>query len=417
MRAVVIGTGALGSAAAYHLARRLGDGVLILEQFAPGHTRGASEDHSRIIRHSYHSRTYTRLTRAMFAEWEALEAETGMRLVTRTGGLDIGWPEVPDAMLELEANTAAMRAEGIDYELLDAQETMRRWPQWRLPEDAQAIYQPDGGILDVRQACAAHLALAIGHGAQLRTGARVEALEPIDGGVLVRTAAGAVAAEQVVVCAAKWTNRLLGDLGPLPLRYTREQVHYFATPRLREFAPERFPIWIRLGEPSMYGFPVYGTAATKAAQDLGGPLAEVDDEESPIDPARIVPVQEFLARHLPGALGPVALSRSCLYDLTPDRNFVLDALPSAPRILVTVGAGHAAKFGALIGRLLSEMALDGRASLPVEDFSLRREAMAMPPSAAAEAGSPDLPLDPDGTVARDRPERLELADVRVHGEG
>ena len=60
-----------------------------------------------------------------------------------------------------------------------------------------------------------------------------------------------------------------------------------ASPDLDAFAPERFPIWIRLGSPCFYGFPVYGERAVKIAQDLGGPEVEPDDEESVVDPARV----------------------------------------------------------------------------------------------------------------------------------
>jgi glycine/D-amino acid oxidase-like deaminating enzyme len=50
---IVLGLGGIGSAAAYWLARR-GARVIGLEQFELGHTRGESQDHSRIIRLSYH---------------------------------------------------------------------------------------------------------------------------------------------------------------------------------------------------------------------------------------------------------------------------------------------------------------------------------------------------------------------------
>jgi sarcosine oxidase len=193
--------------------------------------------------------------------------------------------------------------------------------------------------------------------------------------VRVRTDAGAVEADDVVLCAGKWTNRVLGRLAQLPLIYTREQVTYFVPPRLPAFAPERFPIWIRLGEPCFYGFGVHGIAAIKAGEDLGGPEVEVDDAESPIDPAREQRVQRFLAEHLPDAVGPILQSRACLYELPPDRDFLLGPLPGMPRIRVALGAGHAAKFGALIGIILSEMVVDGASSLPVAAFRLDRAAL------------------------------------------
>ena len=85
---VVVGLGALGSAAAWHLAAR-GHSVVGLEQFELGHSRGASHDTSRILRHSYHTPAYVRLTCEAYDDWARLEDESAERLVTVVGGLDL----------------------------------------------------------------------------------------------------------------------------------------------------------------------------------------------------------------------------------------------------------------------------------------------------------------------------------------
>jgi monomeric sarcosine oxidase len=374
VRCAVIGMGALGSAAAFRLARRLGDEVLVLEQFQPGHTRGASEDHSRLIRHSYPSTVYTRLTPAMFAAWREVEAVGGSSLITTTGGLDIGDPRVPGSVEAIEDNAAALADRGIGFEMLAAHELRARWPQWRVADDVRAVFQPDGGSLDIGRACATHLELARRCGARLYAQTRVLRLEAASdgGGVRLHTDSGAVETDDLVVCAGKWTNRVLGDLGQLPLTYTREQVTYFVPPSPADFAPERFPIWVRPGEPYFYGLGTHGVTAIKAAEDLGGPRVEVDDEESPTSARREQRLAAFLAEHLPGAVGPVAFSRACLYELTADRAFILGPLPGAPRVRVAIGAGHAAKFAALFGIVLSEMALDGESRHPVAPFRVDR---------------------------------------------
>lgn len=372
---VVIGTGVLGSSAAASLARRLGDGVLVLEQFEPGHRRGSSSDHSRIIRHSYHSPVYTRLTRAMFAAWAVAERESGTELVLRTGGLDLGDPAVAGSVAELESAAAAMGAADIPFERLEAADVRARWPQWRLPDDVRALFQADAGILAVGRACAVQLDLARRHGAAVRSGVRVTRLEDRGAEVAVHTDAGVISAGHVVACTGKWTARLLADVHPLPLRHTSEQVTYVASRDLAAFAPDRFPIWIRLGDPCFYGFPVYGERAVKIAQDLGGPEVEPDDEESAVDPARVTRVLDFLKRHLPDAVGPVALSRSCVYDLTPDRDLVVGPLPGHPRIMVTAGCGHAAKFGALFGVILADLVTTGSTSHPIGPLDAGRPAL------------------------------------------
>ena len=87
---IVCGLGGFGSAAAYWLARRAGTEVLGLEQFELGHVRGESQDHSRIIRLSYHTPGYVELAKHAYAAWAEVERDSGQQLVLRTGGLDLG---------------------------------------------------------------------------------------------------------------------------------------------------------------------------------------------------------------------------------------------------------------------------------------------------------------------------------------
>lgn len=88
-RTIVVGLGGLGSAALYRLAAELGAGVLGLEQFELGHHRGASQDHSRIIRLAQHEPQYAALAAPAYKAWEEVEAESCQQIVTRTGGLVI----------------------------------------------------------------------------------------------------------------------------------------------------------------------------------------------------------------------------------------------------------------------------------------------------------------------------------------
>ena len=133
---IVLGLGGFGSAAAYWLARRAGTEVLGLEQFELGHVRGESQDHSRIIRLSYHTPGYVELAGFAFRAWEELERDSGEQVVLRTGGLDVGPRE---SAIPLSTYSDSMDAAGVRYERLDAREIMRRWPQWRLSDDMHGL--------------------------------------------------------------------------------------------------------------------------------------------------------------------------------------------------------------------------------------------------------------------------------------
>lgn len=355
---VVVGLGGIGSAAAHWAAARPGTRVLGLEQFELDHANGSSRDHSRIIRLSYHRPDYVRLAKRAYATWAEVEAASRTRVVTKTGGLDI----FPAGGVTAEADyTGSLAAEGVPFERLDAAEAMRRWPQWHLPDDATVVFQAESGIADPMRGNAAHRALAVAAGATLFDRSPVIAIRDAGGEYEVATADGVVHhTGRVVLAADAWTNHVLASLGRrLPLTITREQVTYFACPDPAAFAPDRFPIWIWMDEPSFYGFPTYGEAGPKAAQDVGGKVIDIEHRTFDVDVEAHARVVRFLERHLPGAVGPDIVTKTCIYTLTPDRDFVVDRLPDHPGVVLAIGAGHGYKFASVLGRILVELALDG----------------------------------------------------------
>jgi sarcosine oxidase len=369
--AIVIGLGGIGSAAACWLADRLGDDVLGLEQFELGHRNGASQDHSRIIRLSYHTPGYVRLAKRAYETWAAVEQEADIRIVTRTGGLDLAPRE---SAIPLSEYTSSMDAEGVPYEQLDASEIMRRWPQWRLTDDHEGLFQADAGIADPNRGNAAHQRLAKDHGATLVEHARVAALRDTGGEieVVVDDDGGVYRADQLVIAADAWTNELLRSFDRrLPLTVTREQVTWFTPLDPPAFTPERFPIWIWEDEPSFYGFPTYGEPGPKVGQDVGGRETTATTRSFEPDQDALGRVRDFLATYLPGALGPEISTKTCLYTLTPDRDFVLDRLSDHPNVLVALGAAHAYKYASVLGRILAELVVDGSTSSQSEIDAFR----------------------------------------------
>jgi sarcosine oxidase len=367
---IVLGLGGIGSAAAYWLARRAGGDVLGLEQFAIGHVRGASQDHSRIIRLSYHSPVYVELAKHSYRAWAALEHDADESLILRTGGLDFGPRE---SALPLSDYSESLSASGVPFESLDAAEIMHRWPQFQLTDDIHGIYQAEGGIAPAARCNAAHIRMARAHGAALREHAPVRSLRPVGDEIEVATDDATYRCRKLVVAADAWTNQVLANFGlKLPLTVTQEQVSYFASPQPADFAPERFPVWIWMDEPSFYGLPVYGEAGPKAGQDVGGREVSAETRTFDRDPAAHQRLEGFLRRYIPGALGPVIYTKTCLYTLTPDRDFVIDSLPEQPNVLVALGAAHAFKFASLFGKILSELAIDGATACDISTFNIDR---------------------------------------------
>jgi len=367
---IVLGLGGLGSGAAYWLSRTAGADVLGIEQFDLGHSRGESQDHSRIIRLSYHTPGYVELAKRAYACWAQVEEDGKERCVLKTGGLDLG---PAGAVISLDTYRSSMRSAGVPFEDLDAAEIRYRWPQWSIPESVEGIFQQDGGIAMAARANAQHQRLAREHGAAIMERSPVTGVRSVGGEVEVVAAGTAYRCRRLVVAAGPWSNTVLEWLGSsLPLEITQEQVIYYSTPHLKEFDPARFPVWIWMDDPCYYGFPVMGEAATKVAQDAGGRPVTAETRSFDPDHDNFARVDAFTRKYLPKAHGPVLYVKTCLYTLTPDRDFVIDEVPGQEGIFVAIGAGHAFKFASVIGRILSELAISGQSESDIGPFSIER---------------------------------------------
>jgi sarcosine oxidase len=376
---VVAGLGALGSAVCMELARR-GHRVVGLERFELGHARGASHDTSRILRHSYHTPSYVRLTQEAYADWARLERDAGTRLVTVVGGLDL-FP--PAAAISPVDYTTSLDAVGIAYDVLDAADVSRRWPQFRLPEGTLALHQADAAIVPAARGTQVMQEQARRHGADLRAlSPVVQVRELASGGVEVATPDGLLRCAGLVVCADAWVNDVLAGVGvEVPLEVTLEQVTYFRPDRPGDFAAGGFPLWIWMDDPSYYGFPCFGEPTVKAAQDCGGPVVDPDRRTSDPDRGMEVRLAEHMRSLLPGTGVPVRSLR-CQYTLTPDRDFVISQVPGHESVVVGMGAAHGFKFAPTFGRLLADLVVEGRTTTDVTPYRLDRPALTDPAYAA-----------------------------------
>jgi sarcosine oxidase len=245
--AVVVGLGALGSAAAWALARA-GARVLGLEQFELGHARGASHDHARIIRRSYHTPGYVRLAGLAYRAWAQLEEEAGERQVVTTGGLDL-FPA--SSAIPPGPYRASLEACGVPYQWLDAAEVMRRWPAFRLDAGVHGLWQADGGMVPAARGTRRMQRLAAARGATLLDQAPVTVVRDLGGSVEVTAAGTTFRAGRLLLCTDAWTSDLLAQLDTsLPLVVTQEQFSYFRPADPAAFAPGRFPVWIWMDDPA-----------------------------------------------------------------------------------------------------------------------------------------------------------------------
>ena len=124
------------------------------------------------------------------------------KLLHITGIVEIGPPggEVVTGTL------AASRLHGLPHQVMDAAETMRRFPAFKIPDDYVGVFQPDGGFIAAEAAIAAMLAQARAAGAEIQTGVAVRSVTPHGNGVRIETNADDIEARTAIVAAGPWTQ-------------------------------------------------------------------------------------------------------------------------------------------------------------------------------------------------------------------
>ncbi len=351
----------MGSAAAYYLSGR-GQRVLLLEQFELDHRMGSSYGYSRIIRYSYDHPEYVELMRDTFPLWFALQDALGETLYYQTGGIDFGPADDPT----LKATIAAVKSSGISHELLPPDEAHQRFPQFRFADNFLILYQPDSGFVTASKAVMGQLKLAQSNGAEVNDNTAVEEIRIRPNSVEVKTGSESYTAGKLIVTAGAWAKTLLQQTGiDLPLVPLRCQLNFLAPADSAMHEAERCPVWIahvssKYPE-TAYGIPSHDGSGFKIAFH-GGPAASHPAEISRIpDDSNVARLRPFMRAHIPGiADAPVRESRICLYTQTPDEHFIVDAHPVHKHVVIGAGfSGHGFKFSTMIGKMLTDIALDG----------------------------------------------------------
>src|SRR5207247_2798223 len=154
--AIIVGLGAMGSAAAYHLALR-GKSVLGLDRFQPPHQFGSSHGLTRIIREAYFEHpSYVPPVQRAYQLWAELEKQSGRHLLLQTGGVMIG----PPAGALVRGARRSAEEHRLRYEVLSTAELRRRFPVYHPAAEMIGVWEPRAGVLFPEMAVQAHLDLA-----------------------------------------------------------------------------------------------------------------------------------------------------------------------------------------------------------------------------------------------------------------
>jgi sarcosine oxidase len=372
---IVVGLGAMGSATALHLARR-GHRVLGFDQFTPPHAHGSSHGQTRIIRKAYwEDPRYVPLLLRAYELWRRLEAESGQALLHITGGLMIGRA---DGDLVAGSQASAEQFD-LQHDLLSAAQMRRLYPAFKVDDDWVALWERDAGYLHPEVCVAEQLQQAALAGSELHFDEQAVEWNALPGGgVSVRTTRKRYDADHLVISAGPWAPQILRELH-LPLRVTRQVVYWFEpSGSIELFRREHMPIYVRemeKGQPLLYGFPLTGPDSEGVKVGLHGSedVCSPETVDRTVGPSEEFTIRERLAEALPLLAGRLLHTETCLYTMTPDEHFVIDAHPEFSQVTLAAGfSGHGFKFASVLGEVLADLATGRKPAYDLELFSLRR---------------------------------------------
>jgi sarcosine oxidase len=365
----VVGLGALGSAAAYHLALR-GRSVLGLDRFTPPHAFGSSHGKSRIIREAYFEHPlYVPLVQRAYELWAGLEQASGDDLLCVTGGLMLG---PPDGVLVTGALRSA-REHRLPHAVLGAADVSIRFPALRPRDDLIGVWEPRAGVLFPEACIAAHLRLAQARGAALNYAEPLLGWHGDGRSVRVLTNRAEYRVRSLLFATGSWIGTLIPEL-KLPFTVERQVLYWFAPRRAPDaFAPARCPIHLWESAPHVffYGFPDFGDGV-KVARHHGGAVADPDRLPRDVGADEVEAMRAWLDDFVPDAGGDLRSAVVCMYTNTPDEHFWIDSHPDHPNVLIASAcSGHGFKFSSVLGEALADLLVRGASRFDLSPFRRR----------------------------------------------
>ncbi len=369
---IVLGAGAMGSAACYTLAQ-MGKKVLLLEQFEIAHTKGSTHGESRIFRFAYTNLAYAELAFQCKDMWLKLEKDAQEKLLTTIGGIDFA--EDSQDHHNVLAVKNALQALGSDYEELNHNQLTKRYPQFCFKESVEAVYSPDTGIINPTKAIKSMVQCARKAGAIIADNEVVKEIIPSLDSVKIITNKNSYQANKLVITSGAWTNKLLKYFNlNLPLEVSQEQTVYFRPLRNKNlFTSDKLPVWINYQKDIVYGIPCFDEIAMKIGFHHSYIYLDVDEYKQEPNEEITNKLRGYLKKNIPDLAGESFGPTTCLYTTTPDHDFIVDLIPNYPNIAIAAGfSGHGFKFAIGIGKALADLIIHNKTDMKIEHLAITR---------------------------------------------
>lgn len=407
---VVVGGGVMGSWAAAQVAAR-GVSCALLDQFEPGHDKGSSHGDGRIYRFAYEEDIYVDMMELSLKHWTKLQDFAGEPIMATTGGVNLGPVSVKGtAQDHLTTLQKLYERRGYRYQRLSSSGLNELFPQFKIPESYEALYQPEMGVLFATKAVRATWRYAESLGAQLFPGSAIESLQADAGGsssstspgsglVVVKTANGkSFRSKSVILAPGSWISQLGSKLLGLeiPTKVSAETVSYYAPKPgcTLDHTYRSAPVFMSnfdngVGQFGYYGLPAIDIPGVKVSAHYAGPNVDpsrrpasaggsgASKEEEEVTRARVEEIiasnGRFVASHFPFLEAEPLMSHNCLYTRTPDHDYIIGKAPNWSQVVLAGGgSGHAFKMGPAIGEACACLALGLEPPYPLEKFKVER---------------------------------------------
>lgn len=370
---IVTGTGSMGAAASFYLAR---SGLQVLGIDAADqvpHSLGSHGGQSRIIRKAYfEDPSYVPLLERAYQNWMELEALSAEPFYFPGGLLYKGPPDHP---LIRGVQEAAGRFQ-IPLQSVSGKDYLRHFSR---REGDICLFEPGAGYLLPDTCIRLYLQEAEKRGAVFLTGEKLRDWKKEKGKIVLTTDQRKFTADKLLITSGAGAAVLLKAL-QVPLKVTRQVLLWVQPEPGQQFSPGHFPCWMQAGHDfsgAWYGFPeLSGAGFSGLKLALHHPAEETtpDTVNRHVSATEIKTLLEQAGQYFLPARSQALAAQTCLYSMTPDEHFIVDFLPGFDRdVLIACGfSGHGFKFAAVIGEILADMALHGKTELPVSFLSLSR---------------------------------------------
>lgn len=372
----------MGSAAAYQLAKKRVK-VLGIDRFSPPHTFGSTHGETRVTRKAIgEGEEYVPLTLRSYEIFREIEEESGLDLLTVTGGLIIS---KSNAGQELHGNKNFIQTTietakkyGIGHRTLTADEILKEFPQFNLEGDEIGYFENDMGFLRPENCVRANLRLAEKYGAKIRCNEKVEAMQTFPDSVRISTGKAVYQAEIAIVSAGAWVKNFIGKEQTEMFEIYRQVFYWFdVAANYEKFKTGSFPVFIwqcgRAENDFFYGFPAIGSTngGLKIATETYSETVNPDKVNREVAANEIEEVfEKYVENRLKGVSRKCLKTAVCLYTVLPKAKFLIDYLPDNKRVVVASPcSGHGFKHSAAIGEILSELVAEGKSAIDISAFS------------------------------------------------